>query len=55
MFSKDTRAIVKTANKFSVDLSIIKTVIKSNENRKKLITDKIIKILGSVRRKRIGF
>ena len=54
-FPKDTRAIVKTANKFSVDLSIIKTVIKSNENRKKLITDKIIKILGSVRRKRIGF
>ena len=54
-FPKDIRAIVKTANKFSVDLSIIKTVIKSNENRKKLITDKIIKILGSVRRKRIGF
>ncbi len=54
-FPKDTRAIVKTANKFSVDLSIIKTVIKSNENRKKLITDKIIKILGSVRRKKIGF
>ena len=54
-FPKDARAIVKTANKFSVDLSIIKTVIKSNENRKKLITDKIIKILGSVRRKRIGF
>ena len=54
-FPKDTRAIVKTANKFSVDLSIIKTVIKSNENRKKLITDKIIKILGSVKRKRIGF
>ena len=54
-FPKDTRAIVKTANKFSVNLSIIKTVIKSNENRKKLITDKIIKILGSVKRKRIGF
>ena len=54
-FPKDTRAIVKTANKFSVDLSIIKTVIKSNENRKKLITNKIIKILGSVKRKRIGF
>ena len=54
-FPKDIRAIVKTANKFSVDLSIIKTVIKSNENRKKLITDKIIKILGSVRRKRVGF
>ena len=55
VFKKDIRAIVKTANKFSVDLSIIKTVIKSNENRKKLITDKIIKILGSVRRKELGF
>ena len=54
-FPKDTKAIVKTAKRYKVDLSIIKNVIKSNDNRKKLITNKIIKILGKTKNKKIGF
>ena len=44
-FPKDTRAIVDTARKFKTDLSIIKTVIKSNKNRSKLLLNRITKIL----------
>ena len=54
-FPKDTKAIVKTAKRYKVDLSIVKNVIKSNNNRKKLITNKIIKILGKTKNKKIGF
>ena len=36
-FPKDTRAIIDTSNKFKSNLSIIKAVIKSNEDRKKLL------------------
>ena len=33
-FPKDTRALIDTANKFKTDLSIVKSVVKSNNNRK---------------------
>ena len=33
-FPKDTRALIDTADKFKTDLSVIKSVVKSNENRK---------------------
>ena len=46
-FPKDTRALLDTAKSFKVDLSIIKNVIKSNDNRKILLTKKIIKILNN--------
>ena len=42
-FPKDTRAIVDTAKKFKTDLSIIKSVIRSNQNRSKLLLTKIKK------------
>ena len=44
-FPKDTRGIVSVANNFKTDLSIIKTVIKSNENRTNILLKKISKIL----------
>ena len=33
-FPKDTRALIDTANKFKTDLSVVKSVVKSNNNRK---------------------
>ena len=55
-FPKDTRAIVDTANKFNTNLSIIKRVIKSNSDRKILLTKRIQKILkGKVKNKNITF
>ena len=46
-FPKDTRAIIDTADKFKTNLSIIKSVIKSNDDRKKLLTEKIYKIFSN--------
>ena len=55
-FPKDTRALVTTANRFNADLSIIKTVIKSNNNRNKLLTSKIEKIMNNnLKNKKITF
>ena len=45
-FPKDTRALVDTANKFKTNLSIVKSVIKSNNLRKSLLTKKIDSILS---------
>ncbi len=46
-FPKDTRALVDTANKFKIDLSIIKSVIKSNNLRKISLIKRINKILNN--------
>ena len=54
-FPKDTKGLVSIGKKFKTDLSIVKSVIKSNEKRKKLHTDKIEKILGSLKGKKIAF
>ena len=55
-FPKDTRAIVDTAQKFKTDLSIIKRVIQSNDDRKKLLTKKIEKIFkNKIKNKNITF
>ena len=45
-FPKDTKAIISTADKFKTNLSIIKSVIKSNENRSKILLDKVYTILN---------
>ena len=45
-FPKDTKAIITTADKFKTNLSVIKSVIKSNENRSKILLDRINKILN---------
>ncbi len=55
-FPKDTKAITSTADKFKTNLSIIKSVIKSNENRSKLLLKRIYKILNNkIRNKKISF
>ena len=55
-FPKDTRALVDTADKFKINLSIVKNVIKSNENRKNLLLQKIHNIIGkNIKKKKITF
>jgi len=55
-FPKDTRAIIDTAKNFKTDLSIIKSVILSNQNRTNLLLNRIINILNKkVRGKKIAF
>ena len=44
-FPKDTKAIITTADKFKTNLSVIKSVIKSNENRSKILLGRINRIL----------
>ena len=53
-FPKDTKALTATARKFNVNLSIVKTVIKSNYNRNKLLINRINKIMkNSLKNKNI--
>ena len=55
-FPKDTKAITSTADKFKTNLSVIKSVIKSNQNRSKLLLDRVYGILDKrVRNKQITF
>ena len=46
-FPKDTKAITVTADSFKTNLSIIKSVIKSNSNRRILLIKRIEKILSN--------
>tara|TARA_Y100000590_G_scaffold23303_1_gene26736 strand:- start:718 stop:2016 length:1299 start_codon:yes stop_codon:yes gene_type:complete len=46
-FPKDTKAITVTADSYNTNLSIIKSVIKSNSNRRMLLIKKIEKILSN--------
>ncbi len=43
-FPKDTRAIVALAKKYKTNLSIVNSVIKSNDNRSKILLKRILKI-----------
>ena len=55
-FPKDTKAITSTGDKFKTNLSVIKSVIKSNENRSKLLLKRIYKILNNkIKNKKISF
>ncbi len=55
-FPKDTKGLVASANKFNVNLSIVKSVIKSNSDRKTLHTNRIHKIIGKkLKNKKIAF
>jgi len=55
-FPKDTKAITVTADQHKTDLSIIKAVIKSNELRKKNLTERINNILSKkLNNKKIAF
>jgi len=53
---KDTKAIVTTADKFKINLSVIKSVINSNSSRSKLLLNKVKGILNNkIRNKKICF
>ena len=46
-FPKDTKGLVSIADRFKTDLSIVKSVIKSNHNRKTLLNKRIKKIMNN--------
>ena len=55
-FPKDTKAVTVTGDLFKTNLSIIKSVIKSNEKRKILLTRRVEKILSNkIKNKKIAF
>ena len=55
-FPKDTKAIVSTADKFKSNLSVIKSVIKSNKNRSNILLKRVHQILNNkVKNKKISF
>ncbi len=55
-FPKDTRALVATAKKSKVNLSVINNVINSNNNRSELLIKRIHKILkNKIKNKKITF
>ena len=55
-FPKDTKALVTTAKKFNTELSIINNVIRSNDNRHKILISKITNIMNNkLKNKRITF
>ena len=54
-FPKDIKAITVTGDEFNTDLSIIKSVIKSNNKRRVLLVKRVIKILkNKVKNKKIA-
>ena len=55
-FPKDTKAITTTADKFKTNLTVIKSVIKSNEKRSALLLNRVYEILNrKIRNKKITF
>ena len=54
-FPKDTKGLVSIAKKFNSNLSIVKSVIKSNQNRKMLLTKRVLKIMNNkIKNKKIA-
>ena len=55
-FPKDTKAITTTADRFKTNLSVIKSVIKSNSNRSTLLLKRVYELLNNkIRNKKICF
>ena len=55
-FPKDTKGLVSTGNKYKTDLSLVKSVIKSNQKRVVLHTKRIEKILEKkIKNKKVAF
>ena len=46
-FPKDTKGLVSVAEKYKINLSLVKSVIKSNEERVLLLIRRVLKILGN--------
>ena len=55
-FPKDTKALIDIGNKFKTNMSIVKTVVSSNNNRKTFLIEKIKSILNNkLKNKKITF
>ena len=55
-FPKDTKGLVSIGTKVKVDLSLVKSVIKSNNNRKKFLLTRVHNIIGkNINHKKIAF
>ncbi|MDC0616099.1 UDP-glucose/GDP-mannose dehydrogenase family protein [Candidatus Pelagibacter sp.] len=55
-FPKDTKAIANTADKYKTNLSVIKSVIKSNKSRSSLLLKRVFSILkNNIKKKKICF
>ena len=55
-FPKDTKGLVSAAEKYKINLSVVKSVIKSNQQRVNLLTKRVHKILGpNLKNKKISF
>ena len=55
-FPKDTKGLVSAGEKYKVNLSVVKSVIKSNQKRVKILTERIGNIIGSkIKNKKIAF
>ena len=55
-FPKDTKGFVSIGDKEKIDLSLVRTVIKSNEKRKKLLLNRVHNIIGkNIKNKKIVF
>ena len=55
-FPKDTKAIISTADKFKSNLSVIKSVVKSNKNRSNILLKRVHQILNNkIKNKKISF
>jgi UDPglucose 6-dehydrogenase len=55
-FPKDTKAIITTGDQFKTNLSVIKSVVKSNTNRSSLLLKRVSEILkGNIKNKKICF
>ena len=55
-FPKDTKAITSTGDRFKINLSVIKSVIKSNENRSNILLNRVYEILNKkIKNKKITF
>ncbi len=46
-FPKDTRALIDIGNKFKTDLTIVKSVVSSNDSRKTLLLERVKSILNN--------
>ena len=46
-FPKDTKGLVSVAEKYNINLSVVKSVIKSNSDRVNLLIQRIKKIINS--------
>ncbi|MGI9256650.1 MAG: UDP-glucose dehydrogenase family protein [Salinispira sp.] len=53
-FPKDTRALVRMANEYDADVTIVKSVIEANENQKKRMIKKLLTLFNTATTKKQG-